>query len=63
MGRKVGFVLGNSIGLFGTWVALQGLESASLYLFACGTWLIGIAIGVGQQYRFAALDLCSVAQR
>lgn len=63
MGRKIGFVLGNSIGLFGTWVALQGLESASLYLFACGTWLIGIAIGVGQQYRFAALDLCSVTQR
>ena len=63
LGRKVGFVLGNLIGLVGTWVALQGLEASSLYGFACGTLLIGMAIGVGQQYRFAALDLCSVEQR
>ncbi|WP_373332695.1 hypothetical protein P6F15_05910 [Thiopseudomonas alkaliphila] len=37
LGRKVGFVLGNLIGLVGTWVALQGLEASSLYGFACGT--------------------------
>lgn len=63
LGRKLGFVLGNSVGLFGTWVALEGLQQSSLYLFAVGTGLIGMAIGVGQQYRFAALDLCTVAQR
>ena len=44
-------------------MALQGLEAASLYGFSCGTLLIGMAIGVGQQYRFAALDLCSEEQR
>ncbi len=63
MGRKVGFILGNCIGLVGTWVALQGLEANSLMHFASGTFLIGMAIGTGQQYRFAALDVCSVEQR
>lgn len=63
MGRKVGFILGNCIGLFGTWVALQGLEASSLMHFATGTFLIGMAIGTAQQYRFAALDVCSVEQR
>ena len=63
MGRKVGFILGNCIGLVGTLVALQGLEANSLMHFACGTFLIGMAIGTGQQYRFAALDVCSVEQR
>ena len=63
MGRKVGFILGNCIGLLGTWVALQGLEANSLMHFASGTFLIGMAIGTGQQYRFAALDVCSVEQR
>ena len=63
MGRKVGFILGNCIGLLGTWVALQGLEVNSLMHFASGTFLIGMAIGTGQQYRFAALDVCSIEQR
>ncbi len=63
MGRKVGFILGNCIGLLGTWVALQGLEASSLMHFATGTFLIGMAIGTAQQYRFAALDVCSVEQR
>lgn len=63
LGRKVGFILGNCIGLIGTWVALQGLEANSLMHFATGTFLIGMAIGTGQQYRFAALDVCAVEQR
>ena len=59
LGRKTGFILGNLIGIFGTWVALQGLLETSLAMFALGTFLIGIAIGVGQQYRFAALESCA----
>ena len=61
LGRKTGFVLGNLVGLLGTWVALQGLVASSLAVFALGTFLIGIAIGVGQQYRFAALEACALA--
>src|SRR5690554_1995963 len=56
LGRKFGFLLGNSIGLIGVWVALQGLHASSIWLFAMGTLLIGVAIGTSQQYRFAALD-------
>lgn len=62
LGRKTGFVLGNLVGLLGTWVALQGLVASSLTVFALGTFLIGIAIGIGQQYRFAALEACAVSQ-
>ncbi|MGO1246507.1 MAG: MFS transporter [Oceanisphaera sp.] len=62
LGRKAGFIVGNLIGLLGTWVALQGLVETSLAWFALGTFLIGIAIGVGQQYRFAALEACEPAQ-
>src|SRR5699024_6744886 len=62
-GRKVGFMLGNSIGILGAYVALQGLLQGSLSLYACGTFLIGMAVGVGPQYRFAAIDAASVAQR
>ncbi|WP_107850848.1 MFS transporter [Oceanimonas marisflavi] len=62
LGRKTGFVLGNLFGLLGAWVALQGLVATSLGLFACGTFLTGIAIGVGQQYRFAALEACDSGQ-
>ncbi|MDP5293046.1 MFS transporter [Oceanimonas sp. CHS3-5] len=62
LGRKTGFVLGNLFGLLGAWVALQGLAATSLGLFATGTFLTGIAIGVGQQYRFAALEACDGGQ-
>ncbi|GAA3708589.1 MFS transporter [Oceanisphaera sediminis] len=60
LGRKIGFVIGNLVGLSGTWVAMQGLLQSSLGMFTLGTFLIGIAIGVGQQYRFAALESCGV---
>lgn len=63
LGRKAGFVLGNVIGLIGTLVALQGLSQSSLGWFAFGVFLIGMAIGVGQQYRFAALDACTSTEQ
>lgn len=62
-GRKIGFVLGNSVGILGAYVALQGLLQGSLSVYALGTFLIGMAVGVGQQYRFAAIDAASIEQR
>src|SRR5699024_7312867 len=62
-GRKLGFVLGNSIGILGVYFALQGLTQGSLVGYAMGSFLIGMAVGVGQQYRFAAIDAASVEQR
>ena len=60
LGRKKVFVIGNVFGIIGALVAIQALLSASLLLFTLGIFLTGIAIGIAQQYRFAALDECRV---
>lgn len=57
-GRKLGFFIGNIIGLGGALLALWALYSESFALFCLSTTLLGVAIGVGQQYRFAAVELC-----
>ena len=58
LGRKKVFVIGNVFGIIGALVAIHALLSASLLLFTLGIFLTGIAIGIAQQYRFAALDEC-----
>ncbi len=63
LGRKRGFVLGNLIGLMGTAVAISALRQQSFGLFLLATWLIGIGIGFGQLYRFAALEAAPTALR
>lgn len=63
LGRKRGFVLGNLIGLMGTAVAILALRQQSFGLFLLATWLIGIGIGFGQLYRFAALEAAPSALR
>ncbi|MFN2410321.1 MAG: MFS transporter [Halomonas sp.] len=63
LGRKRGFLLGNSIGLIGTMVAAQALVAEHFGLFMAGTWLIGIGIGFGQLYRFAAVEAAPPALR
>lgn len=62
-GRKFGFVLGNLVGIAGAVVALMGLQAESLMGFGLGTFLIGIAVGTAQQYRFAATDAAPVEHR
>ncbi|KPQ23263.1 MAG: Arabinose efflux permease [Halomonas sp. HL-48] len=56
LGRKRGFILGNIVGLVGALVAVQALMSERFGLFLLATWLIGIGIGFGQLYRFAAVE-------
>ncbi|WP_431023863.1 MFS transporter [Halomonas sp. H5] len=56
LGRKRGFVLGNLAGLAGVAVAAQALVAEHFLLFMLGTWMIGIGIGFGQLYRFAAVE-------
>jgi MFS family permease len=56
IGRQRGFLLGNAIGLFGVLVAAQALIEQSFVLFIFASWLIGIGIGFGQLYRFAAVE-------
>ncbi|WGI24985.1 MFS transporter [Halomonas alkaliantarctica] len=63
LGRKRGFILGNIVGLVGALVAVQALISERFGLFLLATWLIGIGIGFGQLYRFAAVEAAPGALR
>lgn len=63
LGRKRVFLLGNLIGLSGAGLACLALWQTHFSLFCLGTFLLGMAIGVGQQYRFAALENCTDTQQ
>ncbi|WP_240009635.1 MFS transporter [Marinomonas algicola] len=56
VGRKKGFFIGNLIGIIGASTAFYALQEANFALFCFATLLLGMAIGVGQQYRFAAIE-------
>ncbi|TBR43958.1 MFS transporter [Marinomonas agarivorans] len=56
LGRKQVFLMGNLIGLGGAALAYYALQLSHFWLFSMATFLLGIAIGVGQQYRFAAVE-------
>lgn len=63
LGRKRGFMLGNLVGLIGAMVAVQALIGERFGLFLLATWLIGIGIGFGQLYRFAAVEAAPAPMR
>ncbi|BBN80718.1 MFS transporter [Pseudoalteromonas sp. A25] len=56
MGRRVGFSLGNLIGISGTVLGFYSLTSSEFWLFSLATFLIGIGIGFATLYRFAAIE-------
>ncbi|MBR9827338.1 MAG: MFS transporter [Oceanospirillales bacterium] len=57
-GRRNGFLLGNMIGLSGALVCLWALQAGSFSQFCLGTSLLGVGIGFGMLYRFAAVEVC-----
>lgn len=61
LGRKTGFLIGNLIGVSGAILAYFALAAGDFTLFCLSTFLLGMAIGVGQQYRFAAIEGCPPA--
>lgn len=63
LGRKRGFVLGNLLGLAGVGVAAWALVDERFVAFMLGTWLIGVGIGFGMLYRFAAVEAAPSALR
>ncbi|SEI92402.1 Predicted arabinose efflux permease, MFS family [Allopseudospirillum japonicum] len=63
IGRRLGFLLGNSIGVLGAILACYALWQQSFALFFSATFLLGIAIGFGQLYRFAAVEACAPAKK
>ncbi|WP_417553375.1 MFS transporter [Marinomonas fungiae] len=56
LGRKKGFLIGNLIGVAGALLAFYAVQHNLFPLFCLSTFLLGMAIGVGQQYRFAATE-------
>ena len=63
IGRKNGFYLGNMLGIAGALFCIQALYSASFNLFCTGTFFLGIGIGFGTLYRFAAVEMCEKPYR
>lgn len=63
IGRKNGFYLGNCVGISGAVISILALLNQSFYGFSCGTFLLGIGIGFGTLYRFAAVEVCEPAQK
>lgn len=63
LGRKVGFLLGNTLGLAGAVLAYLALAGEHFGFFCAGTFLLGMSIGVSQQYRFAAVEACAPEAR
>lgn len=63
IGRKNGFYLGNTVGILGATICVQALNTEQFYLFSFGTFLLGIGIGFGTLYRFAAVEVCPGEQK
>ncbi|GGO81247.1 MFS transporter [Marinobacterium nitratireducens] len=62
IGRRNGFVLGNLVGLGGALCCIAALEWSHFTLFCTGTFLLGIGIGFGMLYRFAAVEAAPEGQ-
>ncbi len=58
IGRKRGFSIGNLTGIIGASLAVLSLMQSHFYLFCVATFLLGIGIGFGTLYRFAAIEVC-----
>ncbi|MBW3695795.1 MFS transporter [Vibrio sp. T187] len=59
LGRKRGFSIGNMIGITGASLATFALYNQAFFLFCFATFLLGIGIGFGTLYRFAAIEVCN----
>ncbi|TMX45677.1 MFS transporter [Vibrio sp. Hep-1b-8] len=63
LGRRKGFSIGNIIGISGASLATYALSIKAFSLFCAGTFLLGIGIGFGTLYRFAAIEVCDESAR
>lgn len=63
IGRKKGFSIGNVVGISGASLSTYALSQGDFTLFCSGTFLLGIGIGFGTLYRFAAIELCDESAR
>lgn len=61
-GRRAGFLLSTTSAVVGASLAVVAIHRGSFALFCVGSFLIGIVTGVGQLYRFAAVDVSPPAR-
>ncbi|WP_262927160.1 MFS transporter [Phytohalomonas tamaricis] len=62
-GRRITFMIGNLVGLSGVALCMAALVNASFAGLCAGTFAIGLSIGIGMLYRFAAVDVAPDALR
>jgi len=63
LGRKQGFLIGTLFGILGASLLVYAVFNHLFWLFAVGSFLIGIFNGFGIYYRFAAVDMVSEENR
>ncbi len=63
IGRRNGFYLGNSLGIIGAVISAVALLYQNFFMFCVGTTLLGVGIGFGTLYRFAAVEACEPEQK
>jgi MFS family permease len=62
-GRRLSLMIGYSVGIVGSILAILGGTHKILFLMLTGTFLVGAASASGYQARFAAIDLASSENR
>jgi MFS family permease len=62
-GRRAGFLFGATASLIGMVLFGLGVWQESFWLYAAGSIPMGMGVGIGQQYRFAAAEVAAPAQR
>ena len=63
VGRRIGFMIGATIGMAGAAVAIVAIYQASFWLFCGGTALLGGYNAFNNYYRFAAAEAVTVERR
>ncbi|HEY0633827.1 MAG TPA: MFS transporter [Gammaproteobacteria bacterium] len=63
IGRRAGFMLGALLAIAGGALASYGIVSESFLLFSLAAVLIGLFTGIGNYFRFAAVDAATVEYR
>ena len=62
-GRRLSLMIGYSVGVIGSILAILGGTHKILYLMLSGTFIVGAASASGYQARFAAIDLATSVNR
>lgn len=62
-GRRAGFLLGAALAMSGAALAAYSIVTGSFALFCLAAALIGMFTGIGNYFRFAAVDAASEAYR